>query len=121
MTANDGTPMAPLDLLERIGSTRGALAALWDGLTNEQMICRPGPQGNWSVKDLVAQVTWWESFILERVQDLIGGEESQPAEHQDALNARAYEQHKDDPLADVLAAFDANWPRFEALITPLSV
>jgi hypothetical protein len=120
MTANDSTQVTPLDLLERTRSVRETLAVLWDGLTDEQMICRPGPQENWSVKDLVAHVTWWENFILERVSDLIDGKESQPAEHQDVLNGRAYEQHKDSPLADVLAAFDANWTRFEALITSLS-
>jgi hypothetical protein len=120
MTANDSTQMTPLDLLVRIRSVREPLAVLWDGLTDEQMICRPGPQENWSVKDLVAHVTWWESFILERVSDLMDGKESQPADHHDVLNARAYEQHKDSPLADVLAAFDANWPRLEALIMSLS-
>jgi uncharacterized protein (TIGR03083 family) len=93
---------------------------LWDGLTDEQMICRPGPQEDWSVRDLVAHVTWWESFILERASDLIGGKESQPAEDHDVLNARAYEQYQDSPLADVLAEFEANWPRLEALITSLN-
>jgi uncharacterized protein (TIGR03083 family) len=120
MTVNDNTPMTPQDLLERIHKDREALAALWDGLTKEQMARRPGPQEDWSVKDLIAHITWWESFILERVTDLIDGAKSEPAEHQDVLNARVYEQHKDSPLAEVLAAFDANWPRLEALISSLN-
>ncbi len=57
---------------------------------------------------------------MERVTDLINGEKSKPAEHQDVLNVRAYEQHKDCPLADVLAAFDANWLALKALITSLN-
>jgi uncharacterized protein (TIGR03083 family) len=120
MTINDSPHMTPRDLLERIHKDREALAALWSGLTEEQMLCRPGPQGDWSVKDLVAHVTWWESFILERLTDLINGAKSEPAEHQDVLNARAYEQYKDSSLAAVLAAFDANWPKLKALISSLS-
>ena len=112
--------MTPHALLERIHTSREALAMLWRGLSEEQMIRRPGPQKDWSVKDLVAHVTWWESFILERVTELISGEKSEPAAHQDVLNARVYEQHRDWPLADVLAAFDANWPRLVALISSLS-
>jgi len=118
--ANDNPYMAPRDLLDRIRKDREALAALWSGLTKEQMIRRPGPQEDWSVKDLIAHITWWESFILERVTDLMGGARSEPAEHQDVLNARVYEQQEDSPLAEVLAAFDANWPKLEALISPLN-
>ena len=120
MTADDNPHMTPHSLLDRIHRDREALAALWRGLTEEQMIHRPGPQEDWSVKDLVAHVTAWESFILERMTDLINGEKSEPAEHQDVLNACAYEQHKDSPLADVLAAFDANWPKLEALVSSLN-
>jgi len=94
MTVNDDTHMTPQDLLDRIHQGRQALAALWCGLTKEQMIRRPGPQEDWSVKDLVAHITWWESFILERVTDLVNGAKSEPAGHQDVLNARAYEQQR---------------------------
>ncbi len=118
--ANGNPHMAPRDLLDRIRKDREALAALWFRLTREQMIRRPGPQEDWSVKDLIAHITWWESFILERVTDLIGGARSEPAEHQDVLNARVYKQHEDSQLAEVLAAFDANWPKLEALISPLN-
>lgn len=120
MTANDNTPMTPHELLEQIHKDREALATLWGGLTEEEMIRCPGPQADWSVKDLVAHVTWWESFILARVTGLIKGEKSTPAEPQDVLNARAYEQYKDRPLTEVLAAFEANWPKLEALISSLN-
>jgi hypothetical protein len=120
MTANDNIHMTPHDLLDRIRKDREVLAALWGGMTKEQMIRRPGPQEDWSVKDLIAHISWWESFILERVADLIKGAISEPAEHQDVLNARVYQQHKDTPLAEVLAAFDANWPKLEAFISPLN-
>jgi uncharacterized protein (TIGR03083 family) len=112
--------MMPRDLLEQIHRDRAALAALWSGLAEAQMISRPGPQPDWSVKDLIAHVIWWESFIMGGVAGLLRGEKSKPSEHHDVLNRRAYEENKDRPLADVLAAFDANWPKLEALISSLS-
>jgi hypothetical protein len=120
VTVNDNTYVTPDDLLDRIHTDREALATLWRGLTKEQMVCRPGPQEDWSVKDLVAHIVWWESFILERVTDLMDGAKSEPAGQIDELNAKVYEQHKDSPLAEVLAAFDANWSKLRAFISSLS-
>ncbi len=120
MTVDDAAYITPSSLLCRIQKGREALAELWGGLTEEQMIRRPGPQEDWSVKDSIAHITWWECFILQRITDLINGAQSEPAEHHDVLNARAYEQHKDSPLAEVLAGFDANWSKVEALISALS-
>ncbi len=69
---------------------------------------------------MIAHITWWESFILERVTDLINGALSEPSEHHDVLNARSYEQHKDSSVAEVLVEFKANWSKMEALILSLS-
>jgi hypothetical protein len=116
----DITSMTPQELLARIRRDREALAALWSGLDEGQMVRRPGPQEDWSVKDLIAHITWWESYLLERVMELVGGAGFKPYEDVDALNARAYQQHKDTPLDEVLAAFEASWPRWEALISSLT-
>jgi hypothetical protein len=112
--------MTPHELLERIRKDREAMAALWSRLSEAEMTRRPGPQEDWSVKDLVAHVSWWERFILSRVSQLIKGEASEPAEEQDVLNARVYDLYKDSPLDEVLAAFQGNWPKLEALISSLS-
>ena len=120
MAVNDATYIAPSSLLCRIQKDREALATLWSGLTEEQMIRRPSPQEDWSVKDVIAHITWWEGFIKERVTNLVNGAKSEPVEHHDVLNARAYEQHKDRPLAEVLAEFDTNWLRLEALLSSLN-
>lgn len=120
MSVPDDPRTTPRALLDRIQEDREALAALWRGLTHEQMVRRPGPQEDWSVKDLIAHVAWWENFILQCVVDLINGARPQPTEDQDGLNARVYEQHRDRPLVEVLAGFDANWPRLEVLISSLN-
>jgi hypothetical protein len=70
MTANHNTQMTPHDLLAQIRKDRAAMAKLWGCLTEEQMTHRPGPQADWSVKDLIAHMTWWESFIMEGVTGL---------------------------------------------------
>ena len=51
MSAN--TQMTSYDLLEKIRQDRAGLALLWSGLTEEQMMQRPGPQADWSVKDIL--------------------------------------------------------------------
>ena len=120
MSTGDNIHITSRDLLERIREDRESLAALWGDLTEEQMTCYPGPQEDWSVKDLIAHVTWWESFIMEGVASLMRGEKSEPSEHHDILNQRVHERNKDRPLGDLLADFDANWPKLEALVTSLN-
>lgn len=111
--------MAPQNVLDRIRYGRKSLEELWSGLNEEQMIQRPGPQEDWSVKDMISHIAWWESFVLERVTSLISGVTSEPAERQDIINARVHELHKDQPLSEVLAAFETNWTRWEDLISSL--
>jgi hypothetical protein len=120
MAVDDNIPMTPQDLLERIHKDRKILAALWEGLTVEQVVLRPGPQEDWSVKDLIAHISWWENFIISQVRELINGKKSEPVEHHDLINAQIYQRYKDSSLAEILAAFDANWPRLEALINSLT-
>ena len=119
MTRNDNNHMTPQDVLNQILQGRESLAMLWGSLSEEQMVRRPGPQEDWSVKDMIAHIIWWESFILERVIDLINGAKSEPAEPHDVLNARAYELYKDCPLTELLSAFDDNLAKWEALISSL--
>jgi hypothetical protein len=112
--------MTPRELLRQVQADREALAALWRGLPEDLMVCRPGPQKDWSVKDLIAHVTWWESFVMEGARNLVRGEESQPSEDQDLLNRRSYDDNMHRPPRDILAAFDVNWFRLEALISSLT-
>ena len=45
------------------------------GLTPEQMI-QPGVDGVWSVRDLLAHVSWWEDELLIHLPEILAGNSS---------------------------------------------
>jgi hypothetical protein len=73
-----------------------------DGMDEVQMT-RPGVTGVWSVKDIIAHITWFEREMVDMLQAraLIGSDLWQlPA---DQRNARIFEENRDRPLHEVLA------------------
>lgn len=117
------TYMPRVDLIERTRRDREAFAALWHGLSDAQMIQRPAVQETWSVKDLIAHITWWEGYMIDRVKNLLAGNPDQRLNSDaevDAINARVYDTFKDQPLQETLAAFEASWPRVLALLESMS-
>ncbi|MFW5691516.1 MAG: DinB family protein [Chloroflexota bacterium] len=114
------THMKREDFITRMRADREAFAALWHGLTDQQMTQRPGPQEDWSVKDLIAHITWYEQYIAQRIEALLAGEDHPPLGDFDAVNAVIFEENKDRPLADVLAEFDASPARVEKAVLALN-
>ena len=114
------TYMTADDLLARARSERADLAALWQGLNREQMTRRPGPQPDWSVKDLIAHITWWEQSATNWVSRALSGEMLTRTETPDELNARVHADNRDLPLETVLAYFEASWQPLEELLMRLS-
>jgi hypothetical protein len=64
-------------------------------------------QGGWSVKDILAHITFWERLALDR---LFAARDNKPMQIElvgswdvDQLNAHVYGENKDRPLEDVLA------------------
>lgn len=121
-TNEDGwiTYMSGADLLERAARERAELEALWLGLDKAEMTRRPGPHPEWSVKDIIAHITWWEQTAANWVSRALTGEMLTRAETPDEINARVYEDNRDLPLAAVLEMFDASFPALEALIKRLT-
>lgn len=103
------TPILKADLLEKIHTARNNFKSVIDGLTDTQLTT-PGVEENWSVKDILAHLTTWERFTLER---MIAGLEKKklkvrPIQTDDDvewMNARVYAINKDRPLEDVLDDF----------------
>src|SRR5690348_2615157 len=110
------THMTPDELMARIRKDRASFAALWAGLTDEQMTRRPGPQSDWSVKDLIAHIAAWEKRMLDNGEQLRKGEPLIPRPDIDAVNVDIFTMNKDRPLADVVAQFDAQMPMLEAAL-----
>lgn len=121
-TNEDGwiTYMSGDNLLERARRERAELAALWRRLSDEQMTRRPGPQPGWSVKDVIAHITWWESAMVNWVSRALSGEMLTRTETTDEVNARVFADNRDLPLATVLDAFAASFPPLEALLNRLT-
>jgi hypothetical protein len=108
------------ELLERIRKDRAAFAALWSGLSDAQMTQRPGVQDDWSVKDLIAHIVWWENLMLENVVAVKNSSDYHMIYDIDAQNTEVFAAHQDDNLADVLAAFESNLAKLEEHIGALS-
>ena len=114
------TYMSGDDLLERARRERAELEALWLGLDNEELTRRPGPHPEWSVKDIIAHITWWEQTATNWVSRALTGELLARTETPDEINARVFADNHDLPLNTVLEMFEVSFPPLEALINRLS-
>jgi hypothetical protein len=98
-------------LLDEIRRTHGELEAVIVPLTEAQMM-QPGVNGEWSAKDILAHITWWEGHMLRTLRT--GQEELGPeGSNQDVLtqrkNAEVFAANRGRPLAKVRAEFEASY------------
>lgn len=105
-------PTNQAELVKLFLESRTALALLWAGLSEEEMTRRPGPHPEWSVKDMIAHICWWENFALVRVPMIVAGQAVVMIEEFDAVNQQVEAYGRGLSLEAVLAQFAAN----EALI-----
>lgn len=91
--------------LRRLDAAWQAFEASWAGLSERQLLI-PGVTGRWSVRDLIAHVTWWDEEALEHLPTILGGK--RPARYSvkyggiDAFNALRTEERRALSLARVL-------------------
>ena len=106
-------------LLQRLDQAWEALRQSYAGLSDAELL-RPGVTGTWSVKDIIAHVTWWEEEALTHLPLIIAG--GKPPRYSvtyggiDAFNAKMTKQRKDLSLADVLRQRDDVHRRLIALV-----
>jgi hypothetical protein len=93
-------------LLETLRSKR----AEWDALlaeVPESRMTEPGVSGEWSVKDMIAHLTFHERWFADRMQEQLCGQSYTPTELDfmdfDRRNDLIFQQQRDRPLPDVLA------------------
>ena len=64
--------MDRLQLLKRLESAWEALKASYVGLSDCELL-QPCVTANWSVKDIIAHVTWWEEEALKHLPLILAG------------------------------------------------
>jgi hypothetical protein len=111
--------MDKTELLELIRTERTYWESQLDRVAESQMT-QQGVAGHWSVKDLIAHVTWSEREMvgLLRARALVGSELWYLSE--DERNAAVYEENRQRPLADVLAEAKEVYQQFLELLETLS-
>jgi hypothetical protein len=92
-------------LLQKLDQAWAEIKESYAGLSDSQLT-EPGVMGDWSVKDILAHVTWWEEEALKHLPLII--KEGRPPRYStqyggiDAFNALMTERKQDLSLADVL-------------------
>jgi uncharacterized protein (TIGR03083 family) len=107
------------EFLDHIKSARAAWETQLTRVRPDQMTA-PGAVGNWSVKDLVAHITWSEREMLGvlEARALLGSDLWSLTN--DERNEIVYQQNRDRPLDVVLAEGRAVYARLLALVSGMS-
>lgn len=106
-------------LLSRLDVAWAAFKASYAGLPDPELMV-PGVTGAWSIKDIIAHVTWWEEEALAHLPRILTG--GRPPRYSvryggiDAFNAQKTEQHSPLSLAEVLRRQDDTHRRLIAYI-----
>ncbi|MGH7495575.1 MAG: DinB family protein [bacterium] len=96
-------------LLKRLDKAWMDFKESYAGLTDAELI-EPGVTGAWSVRDLIAHVTWWEEEALTHLPHILDG--GKPPRYSatyggiDAFNAQRTEQKKGVSLSEVMRERD---------------
>lgn len=114
--------MSKDELLEKLRSAHASLQAAIDGLTEAQMN-RPGMIGGWSIKDLIAHLTYWERRAAFLLESAVSGYREEADTWKigsvDDQNNRSFQNNKGRPVADVLADWRSILNTLAALIERL--
>lgn len=103
--------MDKAELLRQFREGRAALDALLDGLSDSDLT-QPGVVGDWSIKDVLAHLTFWQGRAVDGVGQALGDYPQlefprvpdEEAMHR--LNADAYQRSRNRPLREVQAEFN---------------
>jgi hypothetical protein len=106
-------------LLRRLESAWESLQESYAGLSEAELL-EPGVTGAWSVRDIIAHVTWWEEEALIHLPVILGG--GTPPRYSvqyggiNAFNAHMTQRTKSLSMAEVLRRRDEVHRRLIALV-----
>src|SRR5215211_6236943 len=100
-------------ILAQMSERRQALLSALDE-AGPELIERPGTWNNWTLKDLMAHIIYWQTVAIDRLQKTIAGrrDEIEPAGDEDAIdriNEKVYRANKDRPLAEMRDLFHTTY------------
>lgn len=101
--------MDRLQLLKRLERAWQTFKESYAGLSDAQLL-EPGVMGDWSVRDIIAHVTWWEEEALTHLPLILAG--GKPPRYSvkyggiDAFNAQMTELKRHLSLSEVLRQQD---------------
>ena len=110
------------ELLATIEADRAAWHALLAEVGTARME-EPGPMGPWTFKDLAAHLLGWRERTIALIEAGPAGEVAPPwpahLDDDDSINNWIYAQHRDRPLAAVLADVDDSYERLASTLAAL--
>ena len=111
--------MTRQQLLKQLDQAWTTFKESYADLSDAQMM-EPGVTGHWSVKDILAHVTWWEEEALKHLPLILKG--GRPPRYSiqyggiDAFNAQMTEQKRGLSLSDVLRQLEETHHRLIAYV-----
>ena len=108
-------------LLQLMQTEHHRLVTLLDSLSEEQIL-HPHFVGNWSIKDVLAHLTWWEQEEISEIvydRELDPGLQGEPWNTEKA-NELMVEAQRLTSLADVLTTFHTSYRQMYSVIEQLS-
>jgi uncharacterized protein (TIGR03083 family) len=109
------------ELLRLIRTERDALDALIISLPMEQLTA-PSLSGGWSVKDILAHITWWEQQMLLKLRGVhmeLRREDEDWEDTIERVNADVFEEFQARPLPDILTAYGRSYAEALAAVEAL--
>jgi uncharacterized protein (TIGR03083 family) len=104
------------DILQRVESSWQQLQGVLEGIPDERM-SEPGVTGDWSVKDVLAHIAYWEDSLTRKIERRKSGAPSPDAGLDvDAINAREQAARAGWSLEQARAELDASHARVLAAL-----
>jgi hypothetical protein len=106
-------PTSKAQMLKAIRQERQKLETVLQGLTDADMVKAPA-SGEWSVKDILAHIAFWEQFFIQRYRAGLRGEKQVMPEWSKSgvlndINKEVYERNLKRKLSDVKKSFHASY------------
>ena len=107
-------------ILARMAESRRALRSALER-AGPDIMERPGTWGEWTLKDLIAHLTFWQTVATDRLQKFMTGRADEIHFFQDStesfegrseideVNGNVYRANKDRPLAEMLEQLDITY------------